>query len=190
MNRAPSLCTATCLQFTPCGGHGGGVRCAACTCQRAASAAASATAAACNEAQLTVPSCLPGLWDVLSSQRAVDFARARLRAHNDAAACSRDLVCAGALVHHSKRCSIADSRTHSIRVEMCVELLAYDSPLTGLGIHVQVEHALQLHTTDNVSVITVCFRDAPPPPRRGNREASRQLPFLAFSDICRTLWMP
>ena len=53
----------------------------------------SATAAACvKEARNMVLSCLAGLWDVLSSQRAVDFARARLRAHNDAAACSRDLV--------------------------------------------------------------------------------------------------
>ena len=26
----------------------------------------------------------------------------------------------------------------------------------------QVEHALLLHTTDNVSVITVCFRETPP----------------------------
>lgn len=34
----------------------------------------------------------PGLWDVLSSQMAVDFARQRLRLHNDPAACSRDLV--------------------------------------------------------------------------------------------------
>jgi Protein phosphatase 2C len=57
------------------------------------SSVASATAAVHNEARLTVLCCLPGLWDVLSSQRAVDFARARLRAHNDAAACSRDLVC-------------------------------------------------------------------------------------------------
>lgn len=33
-----------------------------------------------------------GLWDVLSSQRAVDIARSRLRIHNDPAACSRELV--------------------------------------------------------------------------------------------------
>lgn len=67
-----------------------------------------------------------GLWDVLSSQMAVDFARQRLRLHNDPAACSRDLV----------------------------------------------ERALELHTTDNVSVITVCFREGPPPPRRTHRQAS------------------
>jgi Protein phosphatase 2C len=43
--------------------------------------------------RLMLVSCMPsGLWDVLSSQRAVDFARARLRAHNDPTACSRDLV--------------------------------------------------------------------------------------------------
>jgi hypothetical protein len=50
-------------------------------------------------------------------------------------------------------------------------------PVTGLVTLVQVEHALQLHTTDNVSVITVCFRDGPPPPRRANREASHHLHF-------------
>lgn len=36
----------------------------------------------------------------------------------------------------------------------------------------QVERALELHTTDNVSVITVCFREGPPPPRRTQRQAS------------------
>ena len=34
-----------------------------------------------------------GLWDVFSSQRAVEFARGRLQVHNDPAACSRELVC-------------------------------------------------------------------------------------------------
>lgn len=33
-----------------------------------------------------------GLWDVLSSQRAVDIARSRLRIHNDPSACSGELV--------------------------------------------------------------------------------------------------
>jgi len=33
-----------------------------------------------------------GLWDVFSSQRAVEFARGRLQVHNDPAACSRELV--------------------------------------------------------------------------------------------------
>ena len=46
----------------------------------------------------------------------------------------------------------------------------------------QVEHALQLHTTDNMSVITVCFRDAPPPPRRANREVCRHLHFERLVD--------
>ena len=65
----------------------------------AVSSVASITAAASGEARLMMLCCLSGLWDVLSSQRAVDFARARLRAHNDAAACSRDLVRNGSLVH-------------------------------------------------------------------------------------------
>jgi Protein phosphatase 2C len=79
------------------------------------SGAASATSAACvNEAHLMVLSCLSGLWDVLSSQRAVDFARARLRTHNDAAACSRDLVCnvLGRLVGASQQ---AGTHVHSMR---------------------------------------------------------------------------
>lgn len=37
--------------------------------------------------------------------------------------------------------------------------------MDSFGMLVQVDHALQLHTTDNVSVITVCFRDTPPPRR-------------------------
>lgn len=39
------------------------------------------------------------------------------------------------------------------------------TPHSPAGILLQVDHALQLHTTDNVSVITVCFRDTPPPSR-------------------------
>ena len=33
-----------------------------------------------------------GLWDVFSSQRAVEFARGRLQAHNSPDQCSRELV--------------------------------------------------------------------------------------------------
>jgi protein phosphatase 2C family protein 2/3 len=58
-----------------------------------------------------------GLWDVFSSQNAVDFARQALRRHNDAAAAARELA---------------------------LEALRRDS-------------------ADNVSVIVVCFSDAPPP---------------------------
>lgn len=52
---------------------------------------------------------------MLSSQRAVDFARSRLRVHNDPAACSHDLVCIAASIYRN---SLEPSHSHvnSIRV--------------------------------------------------------------------------
>ncbi|KAL2622733.1 hypothetical protein R1flu_002938 [Riccia fluitans] len=58
-----------------------------------------------------------GLWDVFTSQGAVDFARRSLQAHNDPERCSRELV----------------------------------------------DEALVRHTTDNLTVVTVCFSREPPP---------------------------
>lgn len=57
------------------------------------------------------------------------------------------------------------------------------TPHTPVGILLQVDHALQLHTTDNVSVITICFRDTPPP-RRMQREVPPVFP--AEADACNT----
>lgn len=57
-----------------------------------------------------------GLWDVLSSQRAIELARVRLREHNEPQRVAEELVA----------------------------------------------EALRLHTTDNVTVIAVCFGDDPP----------------------------
>ncbi len=57
------------------------------------------------------------------------------------------------------------------------------TPHSPVGILLQVDHALQLHTTDNVSVITVCFRDTPPP-RRMQREVPPVFP--AEADACNT----
>mmetsp|Transcript_12720 Transcript_12720/g.15363 ORF Transcript_12720/g.15363 Transcript_12720/m.15363 type:complete len:373 (-) Transcript_12720:188-1306(-) len=60
-----------------------------------------------------------GLWDVFSSQNAIEFARQNLRSQNDPQACSSELV----------------------------------------------KEALKRHTSDNVSVVTVCFTETPPPKR-------------------------
>lgn len=60
-----------------------------------------------------------GLWDVLTSQRAVEVARQKLREHNDPEKCASNLV----------------------------------------------EEAVRLHTSDNVSVVTMCFKEAPPAKR-------------------------
>lgn len=70
-----------------------------------------------------------GLWDVFSSQNAVDFGRQALRRHNDAAAAARELAA----------------------------------------------EALRRDSADNVSVIVVCFSDAPPPDKAvlGSRAAPR-----------------
>ena len=40
-----------------------------------------------------------GLWDVFSSQRAIEFARSRLQEHNDPQQCSQDLVSPRPAVH-------------------------------------------------------------------------------------------
>lgn len=60
-----------------------------------------------------------GLWDVFPSQRAVEFARGRLREHNDVSRLAQELV----------------------------------------------QEALRMHTSDNVTVIAVCFGGEPPPAR-------------------------
>ncbi|BBN13433.1 protein MpPP2C_G [Marchantia polymorpha subsp. ruderalis] len=58
-----------------------------------------------------------GLWDVFTSQNAIDFARKRLQAHNDPERCSKELV----------------------------------------------KEALVRNTSDNLTVVTVCFQPDPPP---------------------------
>lgn len=58
-----------------------------------------------------------GLWDVISSQLAVEFARKRLQQHNDPNQCSRELVA----------------------------------------------EALRRDTSDNLTVVVVCFQETPPP---------------------------
>lgn len=58
-----------------------------------------------------------GLWDVFTSENAVDFARRRLQLHNDPLQCSKELI----------------------------------------------KEALRRDTNDNLTVLTVCFRDIPPP---------------------------
>lgn len=57
-----------------------------------------------------------GLWDVFSSQNAVDFARGQLQLHNDPQICSKELV----------------------------------------------KEALRRDTSDNLTVVVVCFQDVPP----------------------------
>ena len=58
-----------------------------------------------------------GLWDVFSSQRAVEFARGRLQVHNDPAACSRELVrCAGVAVR-ARASPVAQSGTTRAGIE-------------------------------------------------------------------------
>lgn len=76
-----------------------------------------------------------GLWDVFSSQNAVEFARGQLRQHNDPERCSRELV----------------------------------------------SEALRRNTTDNVSVITVCFSEFPPPKRDFSRAGSKSRLFRSVS---------
>ncbi|KAG6554867.1 hypothetical protein Mapa_003450 [Marchantia paleacea] len=58
-----------------------------------------------------------GLWDVFTSQNAIDFARKSLQAHNDPERCSKELV----------------------------------------------KEALVRNTSDNLTVVTVCFQPEPPP---------------------------
>lgn len=58
-----------------------------------------------------------GLWDVFTSENAVDFARRRLQLHNDPLLCSKELV----------------------------------------------KEALRRDTNDNLTVLTICFQDIPPP---------------------------
>lgn len=74
-----------------------------------------------------------GLWDVFSSQNAVDFARRALRRHNDAAAAARELTA----------------------------------------------EALRRDSADNVSIIVVCFSDAPPPDKAA--QESRTAPRSSFA---------
>lgn len=57
-----------------------------------------------------------GLWDVLSSQRAVEFARIKLKEHNDPQQCANQLVA----------------------------------------------EAVRMHSSDNITVIVVCFGEDPP----------------------------
>ncbi|KAI9117690.1 hypothetical protein K1719_011856 [Acacia pycnantha] len=59
-----------------------------------------------------------GIWDVFSSQNAVDFARRRLQEHNDVKLCCKEMV----------------------------------------------EEALKRDSTDNLTVVMVCFHSEPPPP--------------------------
>ena len=58
-----------------------------------------------------------GLWDVFSSQNAIDFARRKLQQHNDPRECSRELV----------------------------------------------NEALHRDSCDNLTVVTICFQENPPP---------------------------
>ncbi|XP_054821258.1 probable protein phosphatase 2C 27 [Prosopis cineraria] len=59
-----------------------------------------------------------GIWDVFSNQNAVDFARRRLREHNDVRLCCKEMV----------------------------------------------EEAINRDSTDNLTVVIVCFHSEPPPP--------------------------
>ncbi|KAI4344225.1 hypothetical protein L6164_011475 [Bauhinia variegata] len=59
-----------------------------------------------------------GIWDVFTSQNAVDFARRRLQEHNDVKLCGREIV----------------------------------------------EEAIKRGSTDNLTVVMVCFHSDPPPP--------------------------
>ncbi|XP_054821255.1 probable protein phosphatase 2C 27 isoform X2 [Prosopis cineraria] len=59
-----------------------------------------------------------GIWDVFSNQNAVDFARRRLREHNDVRRCCEEMV----------------------------------------------EEAIKRDSTDNLTVVMVCFHSEPPPP--------------------------
>ena len=47
-----------------------------------------------------------GLWDVFSSQRAVEFARARLRRHNDPRRCAEELVAEALRMHSSDNLTV------------------------------------------------------------------------------------
>lgn len=59
-----------------------------------------------------------GIWDVFTSQNAVDFARRRLQEHNDVKRCCKEIV----------------------------------------------EEAIKRESTDNLTVVMVCFHSEPPPP--------------------------
>lgn len=79
-----------------------------------------------------------GLWDVLSSQRAVELARQKLREHNDPQRCAEELVA----------------------------------------------EALRMHSSDNITVIVICFGDEPPKRRvYGNGRFSRNVSQQGLSTL-------
>lgn len=110
-----------------------------------------------------------GLWDVFGNQRAIEFARSRLREHNNAQQCSEELV--------SLR---VESCAFSVRgrfglivwsVPLCIWCFARTEHNSSSGAYpscffLQVAAALQMHSADNVTVVTVCFSPRRPPPRR------------------------
>ncbi|MCO5613180.1 hypothetical protein L7F22_067456 [Adiantum nelumboides] len=70
----------------------------------------------CEDDEFLIIGC-DGLWDVFTSENAVEFARRRLQLHNDPLQCSKELI----------------------------------------------KEALRRDTNDNLTVLTVCLRDIPPP---------------------------
>lgn len=83
-----------------------------------------------------------GLWDVLSSQRAVEFARINLKKHNDPQRCADELVA----------------------------------------------EAVRVHSSDNITVIVVCFGGDPPKPRvYGNGRFSRNVSTSGLSRLASLL---
>lgn len=83
-----------------------------------------------------------GLWDVLSSQRAIEFARIKLREHNNPQQCADELVA----------------------------------------------EAVRMHSSDNVTVIVVCFGEEPPKKRVfGNGRFSRSVSAQGLSRLASSL---
>lgn len=130
-----------------------------------------------------------GMWDVLPSQTAVSLARQNLREHNDPERCSQQLVSLSLLLQSSclmlaKLSSQYTSHVHlavlccGVLHALCDRNLVLPSTtsrhactlrpyqqLTHNWMSVQVNESLKLHTSDNVSVITVCLTEHAPPAR-------------------------